>query len=80
MHGNEMEIAEDRGNLLENSGIQEEIKVNERPESSHSSIQRQVINQMESDESERGWSDAGGDGGNPSHPGESNERFENEMG
>lgn len=77
MHGDEMQLTEDRGNLLENSGIQEEFKQNlNRSPSSHSSIQRQVMNQLESDESERGRSDAGGDGGNLSGLGETNERYD----
>ena len=34
------------------------------------------MNQLESDESERGRSDAGGDGGNLSGLGETNERYD----
>lgn len=78
MHGDEMQLTEDRGNLLENSGIQEEEfkqSLDWSP-SSHSSLQWQVLNKLESDESERGRSDAGGDGGNLSNLGEHHERYD----
>lgn len=74
MHGDEMQLTEDRGNLLENSGIQEEFKQSrDKSHSTSSSLQRQILKQIESDESERGRSDAGG-GGNELNG--TNERYD----